>query len=400
MQIRRGYAVVGTNTGHEAPTVQTDAAKFAFLQPEQLIDYAYRSVHEVTVVAKAMVERFYGRKPSYSYWVGSSGGARQALIEAQRYPEDYDGFVAASPPLHFTTLKAGYLHKQLAAAKDSATWLSEQALRLLNDAVLAACDSLDGVKDSLLTDPRRCAFSPASIRCRAGMNDRCLSAAQVAAASKIYEGLKHPRTGAAVANGMSPGSELNWTGEIDPVMPSSLGITYFRWLVFGDSTWDWRSFDFARETDWRAWLASESKYAAVFNATNPDLHAFERRGGKIVQWHGWNDQQIPALNSIDYYESVVKRHAAGRDRDAAVQTVQNFYRLFLSPGGGHGVGAFIPAYLMTALEQWVERGIAPETITRPNVGDSSATQLLCPYPKAMRYSGKGSAKDATSFVCR
>lgn len=399
-QLKHGYAVAETNTGHRQAPDLIDAARFAFEQPEQLVDYAYRSEHELTVVAKAIVEQFYGKRPAFSYWIGSSTGGKQGLIEAQRYPADYDGILAVAPPLQFTTLKAAYLHKLLVAARESATYLPDSALRLLHEAVLTACDNLDGVPDGVLTDPRRCMFSPASIRCGAGQpHPRCLSPAQVTAAAAKYDGLKDPRTGSSIAHGLSRGSELKWGPEIDPADPNPRAISYFRWLVFRDSTWDWTSFDFSHESDLRAFLESETRYAPVFNGTNPNLHAFERRGGKILHVHGWNDEEVPALYSIDYFESVISAFDSGRGAPATVQDVQRFYRLFLAPGRGHGAGAVDPS-LQAALEQWVERGIAPDEVTTSHAeGGVESTQLLCPYPKAARYSGKGDPTNAKNFAC-
>jgi feruloyl esterase len=276
--------------------------------------------------------------------------------------------------------------------------LPEAALRVLHDAVLTACDSLDGVRDRLLTDPRRCTFDPVVVQCAPGKPaEGCLTAAQATAARAIYDGLRDPRTGRRISHGMSRGSEQNWVPEVDTVAPN---VTYFRWLVFGDSTWDWRSFDFRQTRDMQAFRDSEARYAAVFDGTNPDLSAFARRGGKIVQWHGWNDHQIPAVNTIDYYDSVASRLARGRDHVAALQEVQGFYRLFLAPGGGHGLGQFGPEYLMSALERWVERGIAPDRIILPPAAaPATMARLLCPYPKVAVPVNNGDATDLANFTC-
>jgi feruloyl esterase len=402
-QLRRGYATASTNTGHEAaPGV--NAARFAFEKPEQLIDFAYRSQHETSMKAKALAQAFYGKTPEHSYFVGCSSGGYQGLMEAQRFPTDYDGIVAGAPANNWTRLMAGDLDGVLAVFQDSASNLPASALGLLHRAVLAACDSTDGVVDGVLEDPRRCTFDPASLTCAANQAPgTCLTPPQVEAARRVYRGLKDPNTGAQLYPGLAAGSEPFWPHR-DPANPFPIPLAHYKWLVFADPNWDWKTFQFSDPADYQAHVKAESRFAPILNATNPDLLEFRQRGGKLLQYHGWNDQLIAPQNSIDYYESVLSFLGTGRDRTPTVGDVQSFYRLFMAPGmahcaGGSGPNAFD---MQAALEQWVERGIAPEQVvaTRSTNGVVDRLRPLCPYPKVAVYSGKGDTNDAANFACR
>jgi len=403
-QIRRDYASASTNTGHEAaPGV--NAARFAFEHPEQLIDFAYRSHHETTLNAKALAHALYGKPPDHSYWIGCSSGGYEGLMEAQRFPADFDGIVAGAPANNWTRLMAGDLDATLAVFKDSASNLPPSALGLLYRAVLAACDRTDGVADGVLEDPRRCRFDPSALRCAANQAPGpCLTSAQVEAARRVYGGVKDPMTGAPLYPGLAPGSEPFWPNR-DPANPFPIPIAHYKWLVFADPNWDWRTFQFTDPAGYQAFRKSESTFAPVLNATDPNLGEFRRRGGKLLQYHGWNDQLIAPQNSIDYYESVISFFGGDRqDRTGTVREVQSFYRLFMAPGmahcgGGPGPNSFD---MQTALEQWVERDIAPDDIvaTRSTNGVVDRLRPLCPYPKVATYKGNGDTNDAANFVCR
>jgi feruloyl esterase len=402
-QLRRGYAAASTNTGHVAAPGQ-DMAKFAFEHPEQLIDFAYRAHHETTLKAKAITQAFYGKPPQRAYWVGCSSGGYEGLMEAQRFPGDYDGIVAGAPANNWTRLMAGDFDAVLAVAKDPAANLPAPALELLNRAAITACDSIDGVVDGVLDDPRKCTFDPAALTCAADQAPAvCLTPAQVEAARRIYRGLKDPNTGAQLYPGLSIGSEPGWPNR-NPAAPFPIPIAHFKWLVFADPSWDWKTFEFTDPADYKAFREGESKFARLLNATDPNLREFRRRGGKLLQYHGWNDQLIAAQNSIDYYESVVSFFAGRKkDRAAALQDVQTFYRLFMAPGMAHCSGGPGPNTfdMQTALEEWVERGTAPEAVvaTHSTNGVVDRSRPLCPYPKVAVYSGKGDTNDAGNFVC-
>jgi feruloyl esterase len=402
-QLRRGYAAASTNTGHAAVPGE-DMAKFAYEYPEQLIDFAYRAHHETTGRGKAITKAFYSRAPERAYWFGCSSGGYEGLMEAQRFPGDYDGIVAGAPANNWTRLMAGDLDAVLAVAKDPATNLPTQALELLNKAAVTACDGLDGVVDGVLDDPRRCTFDPATLTCTADQAPgACLTRAQVEAARRVYRGLKDPNTGAQLYPGLSIGSEPGWPNR-NPATPFAIPIAHYKWLVFADPKWDWKTFESSDRAGHQAFLKGESKFARLLNATDPNLREFRRRGGKLLQYHGWNDQLIAAQNSIDYYESVVSFFGGRKqDRAAALQDVQTFYRLYMAPGMAHCSGGPGPNTIdmQTALEQWVERGIAPDVViaTHSTNGAVDRSRPLCTYPKVAIYAGKGDTNDAANFTC-
>jgi feruloyl esterase len=401
-QLRRGYAAGSTDTGHPAePGV--NAARFGYHHPEQLTDFAHRAVHEMTVASKTLVQAFYGQSPRYSYFIGCSAGGRQALMEAQRYPLDYDGIVAGAPANNLTRKEAGALDALLAMRAEPGSYLAEPAVEWLNGAVVEACDALDGVTDGVVEDPRVCTFDPAALRCAADRSDGCLSAAQVRAAQRVYAGLKHPHTGEQLYPGLARGSERGWARPLNPDAPFTIPISLFQWLVLRDSTWDWTTFDYSRSADLDAFLAFDRAWGPVLNAFDSDLGEFHRRGGKLIHYHGWNDPLIAPENSIDYYEHVVAR-ASANDRAAAIREVQGFYRLFMAPGYNHCRGGAGPSVfdMQAALEIWVERGEAPESVIarRHRDGRQDRSRPLCPYPRVAVYKGRGDTNDAANFQCQ
>lgn len=407
-QLRRGYAAASTNTGHEA-AAGLNMARFAFEKPEQLIDFAYRSHHETAVRAKAIIEAFYAKPAARAYFIGCSSGGYEGLMAAQRYPADYDAIVAGMPANNWTRLMAGDLDGTLASFKGGTANLPPAALGVLHRAALAACDANDGVTDGAIENPLRCRVDPGALACTAGAEPAsCLTPAQVEAARRVYGGLKDPKSGAQLYPGLAPGSEPFWVNR-DPAGPFPIPISHYKWLVFRDPDWDWKTFDFGDPADYDAHVRAEAKLAPILNATDPDLSAFRKRGGKLLQYHGWYDQLIAPGNSIDYFDSVVAHFGGGRDgasvaRDAALKDVQTFYRLFMIPavahcGGGTGVASYD---MQTALEDWVERGIAPDRVVASRLvsGVVDRTRPLCPYPQVAVYNGQGDTNDAASFTCR
>ncbi len=404
-QVRRGYAAASTNTGHEG---NGGDARFAYGHPERLVDFGWRSVHETTVAAKAITRAFYGRPPQHAYWIGCSTGGKQALTEAQRFPDDYDGIVAGAPASNWIPLMTATLAFTVAAIGDSTRYLPPPTLALLHAAVVKSCDALDGVQDSVLEDPRRCGFDPATLQCGAvtAPGASCLSSAQVEAVKRIYAGVADPATGRRVAPGLERGSELLWRGWATPGRPFAIPVTFFQWLAFDDSTWDWRTFDLADPRVRGVWQAVDRKYTPILAATDPDLRAFRARGGKLIQYHGWNDQLITPEFSTNYYESVVAFDSAhGGHAAGALADVQSYYRLFMAPGMAHCFGGQGPfAFDMErALEAWVEQGQAPDSVValRPaRAGAPARTRPLCAYPAVAVYKGSGDVNDAGSFSCR
>ena len=395
-QLRRGYATASTNTGHEAAP-GLNMARFALEKPEQLIDFAYRSHHETAVKAKSLVQAFYGRPAERAYFIGCSSGGYEGLMAAQRFPSDYDGIVAGAPANNWTRLMAGDFDGVLAVLKDPASHLPPPALGLLHRAALAACDSGDGVVDGVIDDPRRCRFDPGTLACAGDQpSPACLTKPQVEAARRVYRGLNDPKTGAQLYPGLAPGSEPFWPHR-DRGNPFPIPLSHYKWLVFADPNWDWRSFDFSDAASYAAHVKAEAKLAPILNATSPDLQAFRQRGGKLLQYHGWNDQLISPQNSIDYYESVLKFFGSAAD-------VDGFYRLFMAPGMAHCSGGTGPNSfdMQAALEQWVERGSAPDQImaTRSTNGIVDRSRPLCKFPATAVYSGRGDTNDAANFTCR
>ena len=401
-QLRRGYAAASTNTGHEAAP-GLNMARFAHEKPEQLVDFAHRAHHETAVAAKALIGVFYGKPAARSYFIGCSSGGYEGLMEAQRYPADYDGIVAGAPANNWTRLMAGDFDGLLAVLKDPATQLPPPALGLLHRGALAACDSADGISDGVLDDPRQCRFDPAQLVCKDNnVSASCLTEAQVNAARRVYGGLKDPKTGAQLYPGLAPGSEPYWPHR-DAANPFPIPLSHYKWLVFGNPDWDWKTFDFADPDDYQAHVKAEAKFAPILNATNPDLRAFRERGGKLLQYHGWNDQLISAQNSIDYYESVLSFFGRG-GRGGRGDNVPNFYRLFMAPGMAHCSGGTGPNTfdMQTALEQWIERGVAPDRVvaSRAVNGVVDRVRPLCPYPQVAVYKGSGDTNDAVNFTCQ
>jgi Tannase and feruloyl esterase len=382
-------------------------AKFAVDKPEQLIDFAYRSHHETATKAKALTQAFYGKPSERSYFIGCSSGGYEGLMEAQRFPADYDGIVAGMPANNWTRLMAGDFDGTIAVLQNPANNLPAAALSLLHRGALAACDAADGVADSVINDPPRCTFDPGALACSANQDPAsCLTPAQVEAARRVYRGLKDPVTGSQIYPGLAPGSEPFWPHR-DPANPFPIPIAHYKWLVFADPAWDWKTFQFDDPEDYQVHVKAEAKLAPILNATNPDLRQFQGRGGKLLQYHGWNDQLISAQNSIDYYESVLRFFEGGDGKKPLVtaqQEVESFYRLFMAPGMAHCSGGTGPNTFDTqaVLEGWVERGIAPEQIvaTRSVNGVVDRARPLCAYPKIAVYKGKGDTNDAANFECR
>ena len=275
---------------------------------------------------------------------------------------------------------------------------------MLYRGALAACDASDGVTDDVIGDPQRCRFDPSTLVCTGNQaSGACLTPAQAEAARRVYQGLKDPRTGAQLYPGLAPGSEPFWPNR-NPANPFPIPIAHYKWLVFGDPNWDWKTFAFTDPADYEAHVKAEAKFAPIMNATNPDLRAFQKRGGKLIQYHGWVDQLIAPQNSIDYYESVLAFFGGKNNRSRAEGEVQSFYRLFMAPGMAHCAGGPGPNTfdMLAALEQWVEHGAVPDRIiaTRSINGIVDRTRPLCPYPQLASYKGSGDTNDAASFVCK
>ncbi len=385
--LRRGYATSSTDTGHTGG----GGASFALGHPEKLIDFASRSVHEMALKTKAIIEAFYGTPPRYSYWYGCSTGGRQGLVEAQLFPGDFDGIIADAPAIDQMLLNVWYIWAAQATLKDPASYIPRWKYSVIHDAVLQACDAMDGVTDGVVDDPRRCRFDPVVLTCDGADTPTCLTAPQVEAARKIYTGPVNPRTLQQIAPGLEPGSEQGWATLAGGPNPNGIGDTYFKFVVFEETNWDFRTLDFDRDVR----LAQQID-DGLLAATNPDLTEFASRGGKLILIHGWCDQFISPRHSIDYYESVVER-TGSTERTADVM------RLFLAPGMNHCGGGAGPNTFdaLTLIEQWVEQGRAPDRMIASHLtqGVVDRTRPLCPYPQVARYRGTGSTDEAANFAC-
>ena len=383
--LKRGYATASTDTGHTGPT----AAPFLG-HPEKLVDFGYRAVHEMTVAAKAIIDAFYATGPKLSYWNGCSTGGRQGLMEAQRFPADYDGIIAGAPANPQTRLNSWNVYVGQAALKDPANTIPSSKYPMIHRAVLNACDALDGLTDGLISDPTRCNFDFKTLECRGQDSSSCLTAAQVESAQKATNPTVDSKTGEIVFPSLAPGTELGWAAKIGGPTPNSLGTDYFKYVVFKDPDWDWRTFDL--ET---AVALADRIDNGTMNAANPDLRAFRQRGGKLLLYHGWSDQNFSARSTINYFSSVL-------DRMGSVQSAE-WLCLFLAPGVGHCGGGEGPNAFdaVTGLEQWVEHGKAPEAIVASHRTDGKVdrTRPVCPYPQVAKYQGTGSIDEASNFTC-
>ncbi|HJR71380.1 MAG TPA: tannase/feruloyl esterase family alpha/beta hydrolase, partial [Gammaproteobacteria bacterium] len=291
--LTRGYAVANTDTGHQGA-----GGDFAWAvgHPEKLVDYQYRAVHELTVVGKAITAARYGRAPEKSYWNGCSTGGRQGLKEAQRYPDDYDAIVAGAPASNWSPLMALSISIQRDLGPGG---LGVDKVGLLKESAIAACDSLDGVTDRVISSPAQCLFDPASLQCGTATGAQCLAPTEVAAAKRIYAGLVDV-TGVTQFPGTGVGSEPAWAAYASPQF--SIGTNYFRSVVAGDASWDPATFDLGRDL---ARLARQDAGAA--DAMDSDLSAFVARGGKLLLYHGTTDGLIPYGNTLNYYHMVIEK---------------------------------------------------------------------------------------------
>ncbi|HJT89062.1 MAG TPA: tannase/feruloyl esterase family alpha/beta hydrolase, partial [Bryobacteraceae bacterium] len=380
--VRGGYAAASTDTGHVG-----GSGKFALGHPEKLIDFGWRSEHEMTVKAKAITQAFYGSAPRLSYWNGCSTGGRQGLKEAQMFPDDYDGIVAGAP----ANRTAISLWIAFAVLKDKDSYIPPEKYPVIHQAAIAACDAVDGLKDGLITDPRECHFDPQVLLCKAGDGPNCLTAGQVEAARMIYSPAKNPRTGQVLFPSLVPGSELGWGVQARGPEPSQNIYDQYRYVVYKDPNWDWRTFDFDKGV-----AKGDEPENLPMNATNPDLKGFFAHDGKLLMYHGWSDPNVSPLNTIRYFKSV-------EDTMGGAAKVANNVRLFMEPGMGHCGGGEGPNVFdkVSALEQWVEHKKAPDSIiaSHSTAGKVDRTRPLCPFPQVAKYKGSGSIDDAANFVC-
>ncbi|MEN3336489.1 MAG: hypothetical protein V7647_165 [Acidobacteriota bacterium] len=403
--LKRGYAVASTDTGHVSKG--SFDATWALRRPDLIADFGHRSLHVTTLNGQKITGAFYHRRPRHSYYVGCSKGGQQGLMEAQRYPEDYDGIIAGDPANNWTRFYAGgHLWYWLATTRDPASYIPARKIPLLTDAVNAACDALDGVRDGVLEDPRACRFDPATLACAPGQDaDTCFTAPQVRAVRDIWRGA-HTSSGELVYPGLVPGGEAGrggWTAWTTGTGPSTgthaqAADGFFKNMVFDNPDWDYRSFNYDTDVN-----VAVRKVGPLLDAVDPDLRPLRRRGAKLLVYHGWSDPDISPLNTIRYYEDVVAAQGK-RSRNEGLEATRAFFRLFMVPGMQHcGDGPGVSQFdMLTALEDWVEKGSPPATIpaSRPLEGGAVRTRPLCLYPDVASYTGRGSTDDAANFICK
>jgi feruloyl esterase len=389
--LRRGYAVANTDMG-TFPSLGEDSEALIG-HPEKWEDWGSRSTHEMTVAAKQIVQAFYGKDAQRSYYVGCSTGGQQGLVEARRFPDDYDGMIAGAPANNRTRLHMGFIW-DLAVADTASSYIPAAKLALMTDAMLNACSAEKAVaSDKFLTNPAACRWDPGVLECKSADAPDCLTAEQVATARKLYAGPTNPVTHAAIYPGLTRGSEFDW-GSMIPRGGAPRYDALFKW-TFG-ATWNWRTFDFNRDV-----AAVDALLGAKVNATDPNLETFKAHGHKLIVYHGWADVIVPSLESINYYASVEDVQA--RSHHGKGEEMKDFYRLFMVPGmahcgGGPGLNSIDP---VEPLELWVEKGIAPEMIVakRTEKGVTVMTRPVCAYPLVAHYKGSGDVNDAANFTC-
>jgi feruloyl esterase len=381
--LRRGYATSATDDGHTG-----HGASFIVSHYEKFVDFAYRAEHEMIEEAKILIRAFYGRAPRYSYWNGCSGGGREGLLQASRYPDEFDGIIAGDPANVRRNAWALWLAVQ--TFKDPAAYVPPDKYPMIHRFVLDACDANDGLKDGLIEDPESCHIDFRALQCKGPDGPNCLTTRQIQTAQTIIS----PATtsaGKILFPRLEPGTELRWDRLAGGPRPADLFLDEFRYVVYQDPNWDWRTFDLERDS------AKAHEVDKDVDELDPHLAAFAKHGGKLLIYHGWADQQVAPGSSIEFYKSVV-------NLSVDPEHASNWVRLFMVPGmghcsGGEGLDVFDK---VSVIEQWAERGKAPNQViaAHQTAGKVDRTRPLCPYPQVARYNGPGHIDDASNFTCR
>jgi hypothetical protein len=403
--LQHGFVMATTNTGHDAR--KEPQATFVLSNPQKAIDYAYRAVHLTAITAKRIANEYYSKEVAYSYWNSCSNGGRQGLIEAQRYPKDFDGIVANAPWVDQTGFTVGALWNQRALTE---TPIPPEKLDLVAERVMAKCDRIDGLVDGLIDDPRRCDFDPSRDvpGCEAGTDSsQCLTPAQAKTLQKIYGGVVSRGQpyfpgfmyGSETMNAAADPNAASTSGWLNLIVPRqhdakpadfSLAESTMKYLVFPQPRpdYDFRTFDFDRD------IGQLERWGNLANANNPKLSGFRKRGGKLLMTYGWADSILMPMMGVNYYERALATNGT---------KTTDFFRLFMIPGMAHCGGGVGPDRHdpVTAVIDWVEKGKAPDSLIASKVvnGQVVRTRPLCPYPQVARYKGEGSVDEAASFSC-
>lgn len=414
--VSSGYATAGTDTGHQAHSLD---ASWAQNNMERIVNFGHQAVHRTKVTAKALIESYYQQDISRNYFIGCSRGGGQGLMAAQRYPDDFDAIAAGAPAYNWTgQLGAAMVQVQQAMYPDpdnlQEAIIGPKEQALIESSYLAACDALDGIKDGILNDPRDCKFDVGALLCKE-TDGQCLSQQQLDAVRVYYEGPKDNK-GNSLYYGYPLGGETSPTGwslwltgglkytdnsgdfqagtrsDFEaPVTPNAMfpfSTNFLKYMVYHNPDWAYTGYN------WDNYVEDSTLIGATLNATNPDLSKFRKKGGKLLMFTGWTDAGISPLATLGYYESVIEH-----DNTAAEDV-----RLFMMPGVDHCLGGVGPSFanFLTDLDKWVESGKAPEQTTAFWLDEKfqpSGSRLLCAYPEVAQYDGKGDTRDAASFSC-
>jgi pimeloyl-ACP methyl ester carboxylesterase len=401
--LRAGYATASTDTGHQYTADETAIIGAFGLNPDgslnnQLIeDFAWRSVYELALKAKAIIKAYYGESPRYSYWRGMSTGGRQGLAAVQRFPEEYDGVLAGCPAINWENyLLSAVLWQSVVARQEVGHAIEKAKLEAVKHAAIAACDAQDGVVDGLINDPRQCHFDPGILVCkRKNDNETCLTEQEANAIRKIWDGPRRTGTGERLWFGFERGADLIWASQ--PAPPAGV-VEHLRWTK-QDVSFDWRTL---KEDDFEELIReSSSKFSEIIGTDEPDLQSFRKHGGKLLIWQGESDEIIPPRGIVHYFDRVLAANGGAAQ-------VDSFARLFLLPGVGHATAdapfpgsPSEPDPLFNALVGWVEKGIAPDHVVASQKLQTGAlrTRPLCAYPKVAKWKHTGTTNEAANFVC-
>jgi feruloyl esterase len=409
--LRAGYATMSTDNGHlidPNDPLGASGQRWANGHPEKMIDWAWRALHLSTIGAKAIVRRYYGRAAHENYFVACSAGGHHAIMEATRFPQDYDGMVAGAAPWKWTSLMFYHTWNSIPALKDPSA-LTTESVAILNRRMVAACDRLDGVEDGIIADPRRCTVDPVEFQCTDTVKTDCLTPVQVAAARHIYTGAIES-DGTRLMPGQVRGTERGWVGQMNGPTPGGSSWEFWKLSVFRDPSFNNVDFDFDRDTA-RA-LATQvagSSLASVYDES-PNLDGFRARGGRFILFQGWADSVITPLADLDFYNRIVARYGQ--------TATDEFLGFFMLPGMGHcggGVGfSHIGAAtgkpladdaahdMVRALDAWVRAGKAPAMFVGAHENENkevTATRPICRYPLEARFNGHGDTREADNFTC-
>lgn len=414
--VQKGYATVGTDTGHKGHPLD---GSWALNNPEAIVNFGHLAVHRTAITAKAIIKAYYNQDISYSYFFGCSRGGGQALMEAQRYPEDFDGIVSGAPAYDWVNgIGAVMTHNMKYMYPDpkelGEPLITEQDLNLIKDTYMAMCDQLDGVEDGVMLDPRACPFDIETLLCKGQENGKCLTAEKVEALKAIYEGPQGVDgpifPGFPIGLETHPDGWSKWltgglnyiedTGEFQagvtsetdaPEVPNAqfgFGTHMLKYFVYHDEDWTYVDYDFNK-------LKNDARVIVkTMNATDPDLSEFRSSGGKLLMFTGWGDMAITPLGTIAYYEEVIKNDP----------TAENDVKLFMMPGVGHCLGGDGPSWVnwVDEIDNWVSGDTIPEQVTVYYIDETmqpTGSNKLCPYPLVAVYDGSGDPKDVSSFSC-